>query len=380
MEYVEGESLDHIFARRKKLPWEEVVEIGIHLCAALQHAHDQGIIHRDLKPSNLMILKDGVVKLTDFGIAKDTDVTALTNANSTVGTAAYMSPEQCRGARDIGHKSDLYSMGIMFYRIAHGQEAVRRRDADGGVFAAREQSRLQAARRDRDGDADLVERARRAIDGKGNRETAAEREGGRRFVATDQGKGRRPANVGKDAAPKRKKERAAKIRRTVDDDKDGASAMMGMRKKKAVEPPFYTKGWFTLAGGFRCRAVARCVFLFRLFYARRMRRRCTHSSAKAKQRRQRGARRADRRFSAHLSDARKVGANARLGGQYDFELLERQMLNRRNKSFKTEGIDEILWREALDDEDAGNFAEAAKQWDELAKRKKNADPENTPGA
>ena len=89
MEYVEGESLDKILQRRKRLSWEEVVEIGMHLCAALQHAHDKGIIHRDLKPSNLMVLKDGTVKLTDFGIAKDTDVTALTAANSTVGTAAY---------------------------------------------------------------------------------------------------------------------------------------------------------------------------------------------------------------------------------------------------------------------------------------------------
>src|SRR5882724_3066913 len=101
MEYVEGESLDHILHRRTRLPWQEVIELGIHLCAGLQHAHDKGIIHRDLKPSNLMILKDGVAKLTDFGIAKDTDVTALTAANSTVGTAAYMSPEQCRGVRDI---------------------------------------------------------------------------------------------------------------------------------------------------------------------------------------------------------------------------------------------------------------------------------------
>jgi len=98
MEFVEGESLDRVLARRGgKLPWEEVVELGQQLCAALQHAHEQGIIHRDLKPSNLMLLKDGTLKLTDFGIAKDLDVTALTEAHCTVGTASYMSPEQCRG-------------------------------------------------------------------------------------------------------------------------------------------------------------------------------------------------------------------------------------------------------------------------------------------
>ena len=96
--------------------------LGKQLCAALQHAHMKGIIHRDLKPSNVMVLPDGTVKLTDFGIAKDMDVTALTGANSTVGTAAYMSPEQCRGEKNIGPKSDLYSMGVMFYELLTGKK------------------------------------------------------------------------------------------------------------------------------------------------------------------------------------------------------------------------------------------------------------------
>jgi serine/threonine-protein kinase len=122
MEYVEGESLDRILGRRTRLPWEEVANIGIDLCAALQYAHDKGILHRDLKPSNLMILADGLIKLTDFGIAKDTALTALTGVNSTVGTAAYMSPEQCRGLRDISPKTDLYSMGVMFYELLTGRK------------------------------------------------------------------------------------------------------------------------------------------------------------------------------------------------------------------------------------------------------------------
>src|SRR5579862_27891 len=106
MEYVEGESLDKIMARRGRIGWEEVVRLGRQLCAGLQHAHEKGIVHRDLKPSNIMILKDGTVKLTDFGIAKDLDRTAITEANSTVGTAAYMSPEQCKGERNLTYKSD----------------------------------------------------------------------------------------------------------------------------------------------------------------------------------------------------------------------------------------------------------------------------------
>ncbi len=122
MEYVDGESLDRVLARRGKLAWEDVVEYGKQLCDALQHAHDKGIIHRDLKPSNLMVNKAGTLKLTDFGIAKDTDVTALTGANSTIGTAAYMSPEQCRGDKTLGPKSDLYSLGVCLYELVTGKK------------------------------------------------------------------------------------------------------------------------------------------------------------------------------------------------------------------------------------------------------------------
>src|SRR6185369_6066607 len=91
------------------------------VCAALQHAHEKGIIHRDLKPSNLMRLEDGTVKLTDFGIAKDMDVTALTGANATVGTAAYMSPEQCKGDT-VTTKSDLYSLGVVMFELLTGRK------------------------------------------------------------------------------------------------------------------------------------------------------------------------------------------------------------------------------------------------------------------
>jgi serine/threonine-protein kinase len=122
MEYVEGESLDHSMRRRVRLTWEQLVPLGQQLCAALQHAHEHGIIHRDLKPSNLMVLPDGTVKLTDFGIAKDMDRTALTSANCTVGTASYMSPEQCRGERDLTPKSDLYSLGVLLYELLTGRK------------------------------------------------------------------------------------------------------------------------------------------------------------------------------------------------------------------------------------------------------------------
>lgn len=122
MEYIEGYALDHQLATKGRLHWEKMIELGKQICASLQHAHDHGIIHRDLKPSNLMMDPNGVVKLTDFGIAKDNDMSGLTSANSTVGTAAYMSPEQCRGERDLTPKSDLYALGIVFYELLTGRK------------------------------------------------------------------------------------------------------------------------------------------------------------------------------------------------------------------------------------------------------------------
>lgn len=122
MEFIDGETLDAVMHRGDRFSWEKVVEIGQQICAALHHAHLQGIVHRDLKPSNLMMDRDGVVKLTDFGIAKDLDETALTSAHCTVGTAAYMSPEQCRGEKQLSHRSDLYSLGVVLYELLTGQK------------------------------------------------------------------------------------------------------------------------------------------------------------------------------------------------------------------------------------------------------------------
>lgn len=122
MEYVDGRTLGQVLEDRKYLPWDEVIQIGKQVASALSHAHSYGIIHRDLKPSNLMFTLDGKVKLTDFGIAKDLDAEGLTSAGCTVGTAAYMSPEQCQGVRDLTHKSDLYSLGIVFYELLTGKK------------------------------------------------------------------------------------------------------------------------------------------------------------------------------------------------------------------------------------------------------------------
>lgn len=122
MEYVDGKTLAQVLEERGKLPWDEVIEIGKQIASALYHAHCLGIIHRDLKPSNLMLTREGRIKLTDFGIAKDLDAEALTSVGCTVGTAAYMSPEQCQGVRDLTHKSDLYSLGVVLYELLTGRK------------------------------------------------------------------------------------------------------------------------------------------------------------------------------------------------------------------------------------------------------------------
>jgi serine/threonine-protein kinase len=120
MELVEGGSLANVLKKRGKLPWEEVISYGLQICSALEHAHEHGIIHRDLKPPNLLLTKEGKVKLADFGIARDNDATALTAAGRTVGTFAYMAPEQIRGNPEVSHKTDLYALGCVLYELLTG--------------------------------------------------------------------------------------------------------------------------------------------------------------------------------------------------------------------------------------------------------------------
>jgi serine/threonine-protein kinase len=121
MEFVEGVTLERILQERGALPWREVIELGLQICDALHYAHEHGVVHRDLKPSNLLITADGRLKLTDFGIAKDLDATALTATGRTLGTAAYMAPEQIRGTPAVSHKTDLYALGVVCYQMLVGK-------------------------------------------------------------------------------------------------------------------------------------------------------------------------------------------------------------------------------------------------------------------
>lgn len=120
MEFIDGGNLAQVLKDKGRLPWEQVVEYGIQICEALEHAHDNGIVHRDLKPANLFIGKDGKLRLGDFGIARDSDATALTASGSTVGTHAYMAPEQITGKQPISAKTDLYALGCVLFEMLTG--------------------------------------------------------------------------------------------------------------------------------------------------------------------------------------------------------------------------------------------------------------------
>jgi serine/threonine-protein kinase len=120
MEYVGGETLMGLMRREKRIPWQKALDIAVQVCQALKAAHDAGIIHRDLKPSNLLVTPEGVVKLTDFGVAQVFASSRLTVTGGIIGTAEYMSPEQAQGKR-AGKQSDLYSLGAVLYAMVTGR-------------------------------------------------------------------------------------------------------------------------------------------------------------------------------------------------------------------------------------------------------------------
>ena len=138
MEYVEGKSVAQLLQTKGRLGPDSAVEIGVQACAGLEYAHRQGIIHRDVKPGNLMVIggpagrrkRDSsahepptgemTVKLTDFGIARASAQTRLTQVGSVVGTAAYLAPEQARG-EEATPAADVYALGVVLYQILTGR-------------------------------------------------------------------------------------------------------------------------------------------------------------------------------------------------------------------------------------------------------------------
>ena len=121
MELIELGTMKQVLERQERLPWRQAAQCGWQAASALQYAHNHGVIHRDLKPSNLFLKADGAIKLGDFGIALDTYDADLTVGGLTVGTYAYMSPEQIRGQRDASGKCDLYSLGCILFELLSGR-------------------------------------------------------------------------------------------------------------------------------------------------------------------------------------------------------------------------------------------------------------------
>jgi eukaryotic-like serine/threonine-protein kinase len=121
MEYMDGGSVEQLLKKKGRYSWEETIDQSRQIAFALEYAHNHGIIHRDLKPANLFLGKDGRLKLGDFGIARDTQATALTAAGRTVGTYAYMAPEQISGKPPVSRKTDLYALGCVMFEMLTGK-------------------------------------------------------------------------------------------------------------------------------------------------------------------------------------------------------------------------------------------------------------------
>ena len=120
MEYIEGQSCAEILRDDGWVEVDEAVSIIAQACEGLDYAHRHGVVHRDVKPGNLLRAREGEVKLADFGIAKATEQSSITQVGSVLGTAAYLAPEQARG-EEAGPRADLYALGVVAYQLISGR-------------------------------------------------------------------------------------------------------------------------------------------------------------------------------------------------------------------------------------------------------------------
>ncbi len=120
MEYIDGITLKEYIGLQGTLDWHEALHLTTQILKALQHAHDKGVVHRDIKPQNIMLLQDGTIKVTDFGIARLSDTATKTMTEHAIGSVHYIAPEQAKGSK-TDCKSDIYSIGVMLYEMITGK-------------------------------------------------------------------------------------------------------------------------------------------------------------------------------------------------------------------------------------------------------------------
>lgn len=142
MEYIDGITLKEYIEMQGVLDWKETLHLTTQILKALQHAHENGIVHRDIKPQNIMLLQDGTIKVTDFGIARFSSNATRTMTEQAIGSVHYIAPEQARGDKTDG-KTDIYSVGVMMYEMLTGQLPF---DADSAVSVALMQLQTTAKR------------------------------------------------------------------------------------------------------------------------------------------------------------------------------------------------------------------------------------------
>lgn len=132
MEYIDGITLKEYIESQKTIRWKDALHFAEQVLQALQHAHDKGIVHRDIKPQNIILLPDGTIKVTDFGIARFSRSEHRTMTDKAIGSVHYISPEQARG-EVTDEKTDLYSVGVLLYEMLTGKLPF---DADSAVSVA----------------------------------------------------------------------------------------------------------------------------------------------------------------------------------------------------------------------------------------------------
>ncbi len=120
MEHVPGHSCAELLRDHGRMEVEQAVDVITQSCRGLDYAHRNGVVHRDVKPGNLLVSDSDVIKLADFGIARATDQSSITQVGSVLGTAAYLAPEQARG-EEAGPRADLYSLGVVAYQLLTGR-------------------------------------------------------------------------------------------------------------------------------------------------------------------------------------------------------------------------------------------------------------------